>query len=1660
MTHNQDTMASHIRSIPLFLFIILFILVSAIAYFGFAFYANQKASLIAQRKVELSAIADLKVRQLQEWRRERLQNAQALIGSPFVHNTMLRILIETPPDALRRDMLRLFQTLHTVFEYDNMYILRSDGSVVLQLHPSDELPTPLIREYMTRSIETKEIVTSDIYGSSSGSVHIDFIIPILDAADNARGVLIIEINPGEYLFPLLQRWPTPSPTGEAYLVRREGDDVLHLNNVRHRENTILSLRYPLTEDMLPEVKAVNGFEGEVIGIDYRGMDVLTSIRKVADSPWFLISKIEMQEVLSPVKQRAITIWVVTLLLIFSAVAIFIFIWQYQQKSFSVKQLEHKIEREALETHYDYLTKYANDIILLVDSTGKIIEVNERAISAYGYTRDEFLGMDAQDLRHPGTTEAPQILDPSVVQKEGHIFESTHRRKDGSLFPVEVSSRFIYLEGKNFLQSIIRDITERKAAEEKLHRHQQEIKNLVENATDIIARIDSHLHIRYTNAVIGSVLGRSASEYIGKSIEDADLPHATVQKLTGGIRSVLQTGKPQILQLGMDPGTGDTHYQVSLSPEFNQRGNVESVLLVARDVSELIRSEEKLLRSNRLYAVLSQVGQAVVRKSDQQSIFDAICSIAVEYGKFKMAWVGVFNQDTQSIKPVSVYGLNDGYIKSIEYSVTDSVEHNIPARVAIRKGTHFICNNITKDPLLEGRCEHACALGFHAVAALPLSVRQKVIGVFVVYSDIEGFFDEEEIKLMEQIVADISFALANQDTEAERERAQEALRISEQQFKSLVHSINDFVYTLDESHRFTGIYGQWITRSGMRESDFTGKRHRDIFGPELASLHEEANSKALRGETVMYEWNMYTNGARVYYQSSIAPLRNASGNILGIVGVGRDITRQKAYEAELKKWADIFNNTRMGIVVGDPDGKHILLVNQAFADMHGYAAGELIGKPLATLFTPEKRDGLQRHMHTADKAGHHIFESRQLHRDGTTFPGMINITTVRDDYGAIEYRIINVQDITERMEAQAALRRTEELLYTSIENMVDSFEIFSAVRDITGKIIDFRIDYVNNAACEMSALLKEELIGKSILEIFPGNIVPGLFTEYVKVIETGEAFVWESFVYPDVPEGRFYGKVYDLRAAKLGDGVISILRDVTERHATEEQLRLQSTALEAAANAIVITDAEGKINWINPAFTALTGYTLEDVRGKNPSLLKSGRHMKQFYAEMWKTILAGNVWQGEIVNKRKDGSVYHEEMTITPVRDHLGEVTNYVAIKQDITAQKELQQQIFNMQKMESIGTLASGIAHDFNNILGIIRGYTTLLGNPKRDVVKIQKDIRSINLAVQRGATLVQQILTFARKTESMREPVDINRVVQELGRMMRETFPKSITVTIQTAIHLPILMIDPGQLHQALLNLCVNARDAIIDTESPGGGSGSLTVKTGLVRGTTLRARMLEAEDINYIMISVIDTGKGIEESLKARIFDPFFTTKGKGAGTGLGLSVVYGIMRSYNGLIDVQSEPGNGSIFSIYFPIQQTDTQGMVFEEPGKFTIPTGTETVLVVEDEDMLLDVMINILGEKGYTVLHARNGLEGLEIYKRERKNIALVLTDLGLPRMSGIELFDKIREIDPNMKVLLASGYIEPGDKSRYLAAGIDGFVSKPYDPAALLVTIRELIDKK
>jgi PAS domain S-box-containing protein len=522
-------------------------------------------------------------------------------------------------------------------------------------------------------------------------------------------------------------------------------------------------------------------------------------------------------------------------------------------------------------------------------------------------------------------------------------------------------------------------------------------------------------------------------------------------------------------------------------------------------------------------------------------------------------------------------------------------------------------------------------------------------------------------------------------------------------------------------------------------------------------------------------------------------------------------------------------------------------------------------------------------------------------------------------------------------------------------------------------------------------------------------------------------------------------------------LLSVIED--QKH-TAAELRLQTTALEAAANAIIITDPEGRIDWVNPAFTVLTGYTREESRGRNPrELVLSGKHDQAHYANLWDTILAGRVWHGELINRRKDGSLYAEEQTITPVRGDDGRIIHFIAVKQDITERRRAEEerqaldaQLRQAQKMESVGRLAGGVAHDFNNALGVVLGRAELAlrrlepGNPAG------RHLEAIREAALRSANLTRQLLAFARRQTITPRVLDLNEAVAGMLDMLRHLIGESVCLSWTPGDGLRPVKVDPAQIDQVLANLLVNARDAI-------GGVGQVRVETrNVTLDETFCAGRAGSAPGEYVVLSVADDGCGMEKEVLDRMFEPFFTTKPVGQGTGLGLATVYGIVKQNSGYIDVASEPGKGTTFDLYLP----SVTGQAPEEApasGAAVEPRGRgEIVLLVEDEPAMLDVEAEMLTDLGYAVLKAGRPGQALSVAGAHAGAIHLLITDMVMPEMNGRDLAERLAAVRPGIRCLFLSGYTADVIARRGVLDEDVRLLEKPFSRKDLAVKVRQTLE--
>jgi len=517
------------------------------------------------------------------------------------------------------------------------------------------------------------------------------------------------------------------------------------------------------------------------------------------------------------------------------------------------------------------------------------------------------------------------------------------------------------------------------------------------------------------------------------------------------------------------------------------------------------------------------------------------------------------------------------------------------------------------------------------------------------------------------------------------------------------------------------------------------------------------------------------------------------------------------------------------------------------------------------------------------------------------------------------------------------------------------------------------------------------------------------------------------------------------------GFCGTYRDITGDRRTQETLNKLSRAVEQSAENIFITDRDGHIEYVNPAFEELTEYTSAEVIGKTPRILKSGQQDREFYGELWETILSGKVFRGTLINRKKSGKLYHEEKVITPVKDGEGSITNFVWTGKDITDRMELEERLLQAQKLEAIGRLAGGVAHDFNNLLTAVIGYGQLLATRLGNDEQLCRMAKEIIKGGQRGAALARQLLAFSRRQILQPRVIDLNAVILNVRDMLERLIPENIELVTQLGATIGRVKADPGQIEQVILNLVINARDAM-----PAGGT--LTIETdGVDLDDNYESPHLVRRRGHYVMISVSDTGIGMDQETQSHVFEPFFTTKDQG-GSGLGLATVYGIVNQSGGSVWLHSELGHGSTFKVYLPRVEEPAEDLPAEgQPD--ACPTGFETVLLVEDNAQVRALAAEILRAQGYNVLQASGGEEALRIARgKSRNEIDLLVTDVVMPQMSGPELAVQLASAGHHTKVLYMSGYTDNWIVHHGVSQGETSFLQKPFTPGLLASKVRDVLD--
>lgn len=636
-------------------------------------------------------------------------------------------------------------------------------------------------------------------------------------------------------------------------------------------------------------------------------------------------------------------------------------------------------------------------------------------------------------------------------------------------------------------------------------------------------------------------------------------------------------------------------------------------------------------------------------------------------------------------------------------------------------------------------------------------------------------------------------------------------------------------------------------------------------------------------------------------------------------------------------------------------------------------------------------------------------------------------------------------LAERERTEASERQANDLLRAVVEGSSDA--IF--IKDLDGKYLLF-----NQAAAEFVGMSVDDVLGQDDQTLFGPEEAQRVMENDRRVMLSNRTWTQEekltaagvtrTYLATKCPYRDAQGRVI---------GVLGISRDISDRKKNEEMLRLQDRAIQAVPQGIIIADPnqpDTPIISASAGFERLTGYRADEVIGRNCRFLQGKDTSPEAVKQLREAIAAGKACTTEILNYRKDGSPFWNAVSLTPVFDNEGHLAYYVGVQLDITAQKKLEDQLRQANKMEAVGSLAGGVAHDFNNILTIICGNSEYVLADSGLKAELREAVQEIRDASERAAALTQKLLAFSRQTMLELRVVDMNEITVDTGRILRRLIDESILINLVLAPNLRPVRLDPTQFDQILINLAVNARDAM-----PHGGQ--LTIETSNVFLDEEYALLHPGcATGSHVMLAVTDTGCGMKPEVVERIFEPFFTTKAPGKGTGLGLPMVLGIVQQSGGCIHVYSEPGRGTTFKIYFPA--VDDQSAAAEDATVLDSLKGRETILVVEDEGGVRKLTLRYLAQYGYEVIAASNADEALHVALSHPGTIDLLLTDVVMPNGSGPELAEKIREHLPHVNVLYMSGYTDDTVVRHGLLHSEVSFIQKPFGSLGLARKVRSILD--
>ncbi len=806
--------------------------------------------------------------------------------------------------------------------------------------------------------------------------------------------------------------------------------------------------------------------------------------------------------------------------------------------------------------------------------------------------------------------------------------------------------------------------------------------------------------------------------------------------------------------------------------------------------------------------------------------------------------------------------------------------------------------------------------------------------------------------------------------------------------------------------------------------------------------------------------------------------------------------EEELEESRDRFKDLYDFAPLGYLTLDRKGM-ILETNLITSTMLGIDRRVLVGRSFSRLIAPSDYYSLNLHIDKIFKGSSpQTSEIRFIRADSSSFVGLLQSVAVRDFEGLVKECRSVISDISQQKVAEEKLCHELEVNIAVAEILEPLLSPSCTINDLAmavfkkSKILtNSKHAYVNQTdpvtgdqiCLTLSEMLPEECGTGGPIKIRFHVGAEGTYPSlWGHSLNTRESFFTNSpsdhpsaqglpeghlplrnfLSVPVIQDDRLVGQIavansnrpYEAKDLEVIERLSKYYALGLMRKRFEQTQARFNSAIEQAAEGVVVTDTQGAVEYVNPAFLKITGLSMDEILRRKAPFFNHDNIDAQAIESIRSSLQEGSAWNASSRIVRKDGTFCDLKLSIAPVKDEFGRTANFVAVVRDVSDEVRLENQLLQSQKMEVVGKLAGGIAHDFNNMLQVVLGYAEQLMDEEGVSTRQMAELRAIRQAALSGADLVKRLMLFSRKADTNPEPLYINSLIEQVSRLLGRTVHKNIRIEMLLSDEHPAIMGDSTQIEQLIMNIVVNSRDAMPD-------GGIITIETAsILIDDSFCSEHIDCSPGPYVLLRISDTGSGINEDVIPHIFEPFFTTKAAGAGTGFGLSIVYGIVKSHCGMIECESTPGAGTTFRIYFPMNQEPETSASSVETTTVT-SGGKETILVVDDEENVRRFQQLVLNQAGYTALTAVDGVEALDIYQSRFDSISLIILDLVMPRMDGVKCLRLLKEINPRVKVILCSGLIGDSTAEEFIKAGAMALIEKPAQNDAFLRKVREVLDQ-